>query len=175
MGMSSWETNMSDMPSANAGAASQPRAVDEETMADQLLRRVQTLERDKSWWQKIGAGSGCVLVLMLAAAVLLVAGVSVYYGRAMKRQQAHIVALELEMNERALMEKGEWVKVWVAKKTIHPLTEVDKSYFELRSYPKAYAPDALTENDDLNGRIVHLLMPGYPVTKGHYEIIPTKP
>jgi hypothetical protein len=163
---------MSDMPSVNAGGANQPRAMDEETMADQLLRRVRTLEEDKSLWKKIGAGSGCLFVLVLLTAILLVGGVSLYYRGKITRQEAVIEALKVEISERSLIERGGVVKVWVAKKTIMPLTDVDQSFFELRTYPKTCAVDALTENDDLRGRIHHAVFAGYPVTIGHYEILP---
>jgi pilus assembly protein CpaB len=72
-------------------------------------------------------------------------------------------------------EKTQTVKVWVAEKTISPLTDIDKekaeSFFKLVSYPQALAHNALTEKDDLKGRVLHLVPAGFPITKEHYETI----
>lgn len=154
---------MSEDQSVNPGSGNQRLAVDEESMADQLLRRVQTLEQDKRWWQRIAAGSGCLLLFVLLSGALLIVGGGMYYRAAINRQEARIDVLELH---------GAIAKVWVPTKDCFPGTEVDKSFFELRNYPKSLAPKALTENDDPAGRMAHMVFAGYPVTKGHYMVLP---
>ena len=147
-----------------------PRAMNEESMADQLLRRVQTLEDNKRRWKTAAIGSGCLLLFVLLGAVVLVVGVGMYYDARLKRQEARLQAMDRD--HRALMEDGEVVKVWVAKKSYFPGTEVDRSHFELRGYPKTRVPDALTESQDPTGRLVHYSFAGYPVTRNHYLTIP---
>jgi pilus assembly protein CpaB len=72
-------------------------------------------------------------------------------------------------------DKVQTVKVWVADKTISPLTDIDKekaeTFFKLVSYPQSLAHNALTEKDDLKGRVLHLVPAGFPITRDHYERI----
>lgn len=72
-------------------------------------------------------------------------------------------------------EKGQTVKVWVAEKSLLPGTEIDKvgaeTFFKLVPYPQSLAKNALTEKDDLKGRLAHLVPEGFPITRDHYQTL----
>jgi pilus assembly protein CpaB len=62
------------------------------------------------------------------------------------------------------------IKVWIPKKTMNPGTKVTDADFELMSWPRDLARNALTEKDNVRGELQNLALAGYPLTRAHYVL-----
>src|SRR5262245_7414712 len=71
--------------------------------------------------------------------------------------------------------EAQTIKVWVARKTLLPGTEVSKDDFEAIPYSQSLAElqNALIDRDEVKGTLRHLVAAGHVVTRNHFSNVPT--
>jgi hypothetical protein len=71
-----------------------PAPAETETVVDRLMRRVQVLEEDKSWWKRLAIIACLLLLLAVIGGSAGIVGGGVMYWSAMERQREELRMME---------------------------------------------------------------------------------